>query len=364
MSVSTATVPELTETNWVTWNIQQAARMCQLSVWSVITEEHTAPVLELLKASTNKDGTLIPLTTDQKALNIRIRLSNNTTAERFHSARKKATSDIYIHLSQSQCAHVQGIEDNPIAMWDKLSSIHSQQVPGMWFGAYNKLLSVTKQPDELLQSIAGCISKALVCIQELRLESFTIVQLNKELVIMAMLHTLPCDVYGNFVLSLMRQKTLTCMDIEAAFQVEQIERNTQNSPLLGSAALHTFNNPSSPRSNSDKCPFCPIKGHTQEDCYKYKSARNNTIKLVKERKVNTCGGGNKRKGKANRTKVEEEEVIEKAQRAQVHLATSPSSSTDAHWIANTGATSHMMLHRLWFTFYCPHVVPIHRIFML
>jgi hypothetical protein len=356
MSVSTTAVPELTETNWVTWNVQQAARMCQLSVWSVITEEHTAPVLKLLKASTNKDGTLIPLTTDQKALNIRIRLSNNTTAECFHSARKKAASDIYIHLSQSQCAHVQGIEDNPIAMWDKLSSIHSQQVPGMWFGAYNKLLSVTKQLDKLLQSIAGCIFKALVRIQELRLESFTIVQLNKELVIMAMLHALPCDIYGNFVLSLMCQKTLTRMDIKAAFQVEQIERNTQDGPLLGSAALHTFSNPSSPRGNSDKCPFCTIKGHAQED--------NNTIKLVKERKVNTCGRGNKRKGKANRTKVEEEEVIEKAQRAQVHLATSPSSSTDAHWIANTGATSHMMLHQLWFTFYCSHVVPIHRIFML
>jgi hypothetical protein len=97
----------------------------------------------------------------------------------------------------------------------------------------------------------------------------------------------------------------------------------------------------------------------QEDCYKYKSTHNDTIKLVKERKINTRGGGNKRKGKANRTKVEEEEVVEKAQHAQVHLAMSPSSSADAHWIADTGATSHMMPHHLWFTSYCPHIVPIH-----
>jgi hypothetical protein len=300
MSVSAAAVPELTETNWVAWSTLQAARLRQLSVWSVISEEHTAPALELLEASRNEDGTLIPLTTDQKALNICIRLDNNAAAERFCSAREKAAGDIYVHLSQSQRAHVQGIEDDPIAMWDKLSSIHSQQVPGMR----------------------------------------------------------PRDVYGNFVSSLMREKTLTRADVESAFQVEQIERNAQDGPLVGSAALRTFGKPSSPRSDSDECPFCTIKGHTQEDCYKYKSARNDTIKLVKERKVDTRGGGDKRKGKANRAKVEEEEVVKKAQHAQVRLAASPPSSADAHWIADTGTTSHMTPHRSWFTSYRPHVVPI------
>jgi hypothetical protein len=235
------------------------------------------------------DGTLILLTTDQKALNIRIRLNNNAAAERFRSACKKATGDIYIHLSQLLRAHVRGIKDNPIAMWDKLLSIHSQQVPSMRFGAYNKLLSVTKQPDESLPSIAGHVSKALICVQELRLEFFTIVQLNNELTIMAMLHALPRNVYGDFVLSLMRQKVLMHVDVEAAFQVEQIKRTAHHSPLVGSAALHTFAKPPSPRGNSDECPFCTIKDHTQEDCYKYKSARNDTIKLVNEHKVDTRG---------------------------------------------------------------------------
>jgi hypothetical protein len=356
MSVSAAVVPKLNKTNWVAWSTLQAARLRQLSVWSVITKEHTAPALKLLQAGTNEDGTTIPLTTDQKALNIRIRLDNNAVAESFRSAREKAAGDI--HLSQSQRAHVRGIEDDPIAMWDKLLSIHSQQVPGMCFSAYNELLSVTKQPDESLQSVAGRVSKALVRVQELRPESFTIVQLNEELAIMAMLCALPRDIYRNFVSLLMRQKTLTRADVEAAFQVKQIERNAQDGPLVGSAALRTFGKPSSPRGDSDKCPFCTIKGHAQEDCYKYKSARNDTIKLVKERKVDTHGGGDKRKGKANCAKAEEEEVVEKAQRAQVRLAASPSSSADAHWIADTGATSHMTPHRSWFTSYRPHVVPI------
>jgi hypothetical protein len=260
---------KLTEANWVAWSTLQAARLRQLSVWSVITEEHTAPALELLQAGTNEDGTLIPLTTDQKALNIRICLDNNAAAERFRSARKKAAGDIYVHLSQSQRAHVWGIENDHIAMWDKLSGIHSQQVPGMRFGAYNELLSVTKQQDKSLQAVAGCASEALACVQELRPESFTIAMLDDELAIMAMLCALPRNVCGNFVSLLMRQKTLTRADVKAAFQVEQIKRNAQDGPLVGSAALRTFSKPSSPCGGSDECPFCSIEGHAQEDCYKY-----------------------------------------------------------------------------------------------
>jgi transposase InsO family protein len=160
------------------------------------------------------------------------------------------------------------------------------------------------------------------------------------------------------VSALMRQKDLKRADVEAAFQVEQVERTAHHGPLVGSAALRTFGKPSPSRGDSNECPFCSIEGHAQEDCYKYKSARNDAIKLVNERKADKRGGGNKRKGKANRAKVEEEEVVEKAQRAQVRLAASPSSSADAHWIADTGATSHMTPHRSWFTSYRPHVVPI------
>jgi hypothetical protein len=49
----------------------------------------------------------------------------------------------------------------------------------MRFGVYNELLSVMKQQDESLQSVAGGVSEALTCVQELRPESFTIVQLDE-----------------------------------------------------------------------------------------------------------------------------------------------------------------------------------------
>jgi hypothetical protein len=116
MSECAATIPNLTETNWITWNTQQATHLHQLALWNVITKEHTTSALELHQAGTNKDGMTIPLTTDQKALNICIWLDNNTAAERFCSTHKSASGNIFAHLSQLQCTHVQGIEDNPIAM--------------------------------------------------------------------------------------------------------------------------------------------------------------------------------------------------------------------------------------------------------
>jgi hypothetical protein len=156
----------------------------------------------------------------------------------------------------------------------------------------------------------------------------------------------------------MRQKHLKHADIKTTFQVKQVKHTAHHGPLVGSAALRTFSKPSSPRSNLDECPFCTIKGHAQEDCYKYKSARNDTIKLVNKRKADKHGRGDKRKGKANHAKVEEQEVVEKAQRTQMRLAASPSLSADAHWVADTGVTSHMTPHRSWFTSYRTHAVPI------
>jgi hypothetical protein len=280
MSVSASAVPELNETNWMSWSSRMTARLRQLGLWRIIDESWEQPKLDLIVATKDTNGKVIALTAEQQTVNAKIKLDHGASLEHYLLAKEKAACD------------------------------------------------------------------------------FTITMLDDELAIMAMLRALPREHYGEFVSALMRQKDLKCADVEAAFQVEQVERTTHHGPLVGSAALRTFGKPSSPRSDSDECPFCTIKGHAQEDCYKYKSARNNAIKLVNEHKADKCSGGDKRKGKANRAKVENEEVVEKAQRAQVRLAASPSSSADTHWIADTGATSHMTPHQSWFTSYCPHVIPI------
>ena len=39
----------------------------------------------------------------------------------------KASGLIYLALSQPQCIHINGIDDNPIAMWKRLEEVHFQQ---------------------------------------------------------------------------------------------------------------------------------------------------------------------------------------------------------------------------------------------
>jgi transposase InsO family protein len=359
MSVSASAVPELNKTNWTSWSSRMTARLRQLGLWRIIDESWEQPKLDLIVATKDADGKVIALTAEQQLVNTKIKLDHGASLKRYLLAKEKAASNIYTHLSPSQRTLVCTYEEDPAAMWGKLLKIHNQQVPGMRFGAYNALFSIVQQPDESLQAVAGRASEALTRVQELHLDSFTIAMLDDELAIMAMLCALPCKHYGKFVSALMRQKDLKRADVEAAFQVKQVERTAHHSPLVSSAALCTFGKPSSPRGDLNKCPFCSIEGHVQDDCYKYKSACTDAHKLVNERKVDTCDGGNKRRGKANCAKVEEEEVVEKAQRAQVRLAAAPSSSADAYWIADTGATSHMTPHQSWFTSYRPHVVPFH-----
>jgi hypothetical protein len=331
-------------------------RLCELGLWRIIDESWEQPKLDLIVATKDTNGKVVALTAEQQLVNAKIKLDHGASLERYLLAKEKAASDIYAHLSPSQRALVRSYEEDPTAMWGKLLEIHSQQVPGMRFGAYNALFSIVQQPDESLQAIAGRASEALARVQELRLDSFTIDMLDDELAIMAMLCALPRKHYSEFVSALMRQKDLKHADIEAAFQAEQVERTAHHGPLVGSTALRTFGKPSPSRGDSNKCPFCSIEGHAQEDCYKYKSARADAHKLVNKRKADKRG--DKHKTKANRAKVEEEEVVEKAQRAQVRLAAAPSSSADAYWIADTGVTSHMTPHRSWFTSYRPHIVPI------
>jgi hypothetical protein len=118
--------------------------------------------------------------------------------------KEKAAGKIFAHLSVSQQMHVKGKEDNPAAMWLALSTVHQQQVPGMQFTAYNNLFNVVKDADKLLPSVAGCVMEALSKMKVLCPSAFTINDLNEELALMAMLCSLLCDQYAEFVNGLMR----------------------------------------------------------------------------------------------------------------------------------------------------------------
>jgi hypothetical protein len=51
-------------------------------------------------------------------------------------------------------------------------------------------------------------------------------------------------------------------------------------------------------------------------------------------------------------------VVERAACATLRLAGLPGTHNDTHWIADSGATSHMSTQRHWFKTLKPHIVPI------
>jgi hypothetical protein len=182
MSNTTAPLcPHLGNTNWGAFHPQMRARLQIKGVWRIITEDWIQPALKLLKPSIGTDGKKIPLTIEQQTLNTCMCTDLGPLLHSFHIAKEKAASKIYAHLEPLQCAHVWGLKDNPVAMWDKLSSIHLQQVPGMRFTAYNKLFSIVKKPNETLPSLASCVSNALGRVQDLCPQSFMLISLMRSL---------------------------------------------------------------------------------------------------------------------------------------------------------------------------------------
>jgi hypothetical protein len=138
---------------------------------------------------------------------------------------------------------------------------------GMHFSVYNELFSFAKGTDKPLPSVASRIEDALARVKELcpavmKLANGTrpygLDDLDNELTLMEMLRVLPREELSDFTSLHICQKDLTRGDVEAAFQVEQSERDIHLGPLLslsGNATLRTTAQP--PRQNKPgvKCGF-------------------------------------------------------------------------------------------------------------
>jgi transposase InsO family protein len=363
------------------------ARLRQLGIFRIVTGKHTAPQTPNYVEETPATATdaAIPLTRKERALNASLKVAYDREMNEFCDRQEKAAGDILTHLSRLQRTHVVDCQDDPAWMWAMLKSVHLQQVPGMRFSAYNNLFSIVRGPEETLPAVASRVQEAIACVIELRpkqimevstspggftqtTRDYAISNLDNKLTLMAMLRALPHEEYADFVLSLMRQKDLTRANVKAAFQVEQTERDAHRGPLLspsGGAALRTTTQ--APRQNKPgiKCGFCTGDGHTEEDCYKKERARKDAQKVVEERCTGRNGG---KKARANCVAAaspsspapsDSAKVTELAASASVCLAGLPDTHADAHWIADTGATSHMSPRRSWFTKLEPLAIPIH-----
>jgi transposase InsO family protein len=378
----------LEEANFPTWRPAMEARLRQLGVFRIVTGKRTEPEEPDYVEETPATATAaaIPLTREEQALNAQLKSAYERELNKFKDRQEKAAGDILAHLSHSQRTHVVDCHDDPAKMWATIKAVHVQHVPGMRFSAYNDLFSIVKGPEETLPAVASRVEEAIAHVVELCpaqitevtaspsggsaqiTRAYNIGDLDNELALMAMLRSLPREEYADFVSLLMRQKDLTRANVEAAFQVEQTERNAHRGPLLSpssDAALPTT--AQAPRVNKPgvKCGFCTGNGHTEEDCYKKERARKDAQKVVEERRAGRNSG---KKARANRAAAaapsspapsDGAKVTELAASASVRLAGSPDTHADAHWIADTGATSHMSPRRSWFTKLKPLAIPIH-----
>ena len=148
-------------------------------------------------------------------------VADSDKKEAWEDKAEKAAGWIYLMVEPSQTMHLKGLEDDPVAMWAKLKSVHLQQHPGARFNAYDDLFSIRKLEEESLQSLATRVDAAMQQIKNLCPEDFSLNKLDKELLCMAMVRALPED-YSDFVSTLMLGDKLDKATITQAFHTEEI----------------------------------------------------------------------------------------------------------------------------------------------
>ena len=74
----------------------------------------------------------------------------------------KAAGELYLAMQGDQRTHPSGIEDDPVAIWTKLKSVHLQKHPGNRFLSYDTFFSIQKKEDESLTSLMTRIDEGMI----------------------------------------------------------------------------------------------------------------------------------------------------------------------------------------------------------
>lgn len=265
---------------------------------------------------------------------------DETKQDEWDEKKEKAAGYIYLMVESSQTVHLKDSDGDPVAMWNKLKTVHLQQKPGARFNAYDDLFSIRKLEEETLQSLASRVDAAMQHIQNLRPTDHDLIKLDEELICMAMIRALPED-YSHFVSSLMLQDKLDKATIIQAFHTEETQRTRRSAPQISEVAnkaAFTHKHASGKRRDGTPFPPCFICGKMGHPMWKCKDA------LTLKAKLNPS------------------QVQESAGKASIYsldqLDDPFSYQPTYHWNADTGATSHMTPHRHWLRDYKPLHIPI------
>jgi hypothetical protein len=348
---SVASFAKLSETNYRSWSPNMQALLKRKRVWGHVNGALTSP--------TDPDK-LVDHVKDRDA----------------------ASGIVWLMLGEDQQSQVLDFMDDPKKMWDELESIHVQKRPSTRFLAYSSLLSIQKVPDESLPALTSRIEKAMQEVKNLRHKTFSIDDLDSDLISMAMIRALPAE-YDSFVSSLTLLPQFDFKTLKEAFIIEETNRKAAKHAASVAAAANLVHSPPSasiastpsPSSGPKHCVFCNMKGHVQSNCYQYRDLKKQAQITALQKEAARLNSHSKTapgppSSSSSKPSTSEQagnvqnsgngKMQESAGNASITFNDSPSSlcSLSTRWCADTGATSHMTPHRSWFDEYTPHSVPV------
>src|ERR1700749_2040578 len=334
-SESMASFPKLGEDNYSSWSKNMKAFLMQKKVWAIVKGTDVQP--------SPGDANLRDWLKDEQL----------------------AAGVIYLGLQEGQKSQIEDFLDDPKKMWMELESIHVQKRPSTRFNAYNSLLSILKLEDESLPALTSRIERAMQEVKNLRPATFSLADLDSDLVCMAMIRSLPAE-YRSFVSSLILLPKFDFKTLREAFILEEDNRKASiaQDSIIAAANLTTTlsnrskqSNTSSPSSTRVTCEFCQTYNHTQAQCRLYKQFQSQARTPAQEAR------SNRRPGRANNSSAaannpaanppatpfsEQASVANNDGDTQEYAgnastlffdASTPQFSHSLRWCADTGATS-------------------------
>src|ERR1700704_6028508 len=97
-------ITKLGATNYNQWSGEMQAWLRANQLWQIVSGQRERPQYASLCTSSQQER-----------------------QEAWDDKAKKAAGWIYLMVKTSQTVHLKGLEDDPVAMWDKLKSVHLQQ---------------------------------------------------------------------------------------------------------------------------------------------------------------------------------------------------------------------------------------------
>ena len=224
----------LNNTNYPQWKGEMRAVLQKKKLWSLVAGTRKKPTDEDKKQAWDDDAAM-------------------------------AAGDIFLGVQVEQRVHLNNIAEDLVKMWLKLKAVHLQKHPGTRFNAYDNLFVIRMKLEETLSSLMNRVDQAIIGIQNLRPEAFTLAKMDQELACMAMICTLPED-YSSFVSATLLLTDLDKEKLQSAFITEEAQRHhKENSPTTALRA--------STQTGPKICTFCKYKGHMQDTCTRYLGAR-------------------------------------------------------------------------------------------